>query len=135
MVVKDSEELAATVSYYLSGGEVSESLLKAREEFINKWFYKADGKSTERCAKVISDFLAKNHNQPRFIPFLVVKYYLNCIIRHILETIPSLAHRLSWGKRHRQFEMAREFSKKKKFSKKEAEELENSIRKALDGVY
>ncbi|MBI2288035.1 MAG: hypothetical protein HYU83_03500 [Chloroflexi bacterium] len=130
--VSSAEELAKAVSHYLNGGKVPEAMLQARKKFIDRWFYSADGKSAERCASALNDFLEKRPNQPRFIPSLVVRYYLNGVYNYFMNLLLTLDTELRGGEeKRRKYFMDRELRRKRTFSRKEATELERSVRKAL----
>lgn len=64
-VARTTEELIERVSYYLSGGEIRLEKIKARDSLIHKWFHQVDGKSSERHADIIHDFLEAHPSEPR----------------------------------------------------------------------
>lgn len=51
-------ETEQAVSEYLSGVSIPESQKVARRAYLSKFYYRIDGKASERCAQVISDLIS-----------------------------------------------------------------------------
>jgi surface carbohydrate biosynthesis protein len=64
-VARSSDELMERVSYYLLGGAIGSEKIRSRESLIHKWFHQVDGKSSERHADIIHDFLEAHPSEPR----------------------------------------------------------------------
>lgn len=56
-------ELQNRLTYYLCGGTVSQELIEIRRNFVADFLYSDDGKSAERCADTINQFLVKQPNK------------------------------------------------------------------------
>lgn len=52
-IIASVDELAQKVDYYLAGGVVPDCLVQKRQEFLEKWCYRIDGKSTERFVGIV----------------------------------------------------------------------------------
>ncbi len=130
-VVKNYEELVETVQQYLKTPEISKPELTARQKFITKWINKADGKSTQRCAKIIDDYLVNNSNNPRILPLQIIKYFINIIIKISLDTFHYIFGMMHGREQRQTYKLNRAFYKNKKFTKKEIEDLENQIKSVI----
>ncbi len=61
-MVDDYASLKVKISHYLNGGNTEQSLMQLRTKFIKDFLYSNDGKSAQRCAKVIADHISDKSN-------------------------------------------------------------------------
>ena len=92
-VVEDYDGLLNRVLYYLNGGSIPEDILSAREEFIKKWCYKVDGKSSLRFVEEVDSFLKNKLNSVKAakLTFKKIKSY---IIVFLMEAFDFKIHDL-----------------------------------------
>ena len=60
-MVRTSDELIEKVSSYLAGASIPQNLLKARDQFLQKWCHSPDGKSTKTVVDHIHHLLNDNN--------------------------------------------------------------------------
>jgi len=59
-IVNTYDELKDKVLFYLKEGAIPDDIMRNREDFLRKWCYKTDGKSTKRFVSAMLDFLRKD---------------------------------------------------------------------------
>ena len=131
-IATNYEELESKALHYLHGGEIPESMMEAREKYIFKWFYKIDGKSTQRIANVLNEFLQTHHNDPKSTPFnLFLRYYLRNLLKYVRDIKHNVYLHLASGDRLRKIKMDENFKVKRTITPKDVEKLENSIKSIM----
>ena len=75
-IVTSYDELKTTILEYLKGKEISEEKQKKRDEFLNTWCYKVDGKSTNRVIQELVKLDVNKLNIKLNIKQLVIYYFL-----------------------------------------------------------
>lgn len=75
-IVTDYDELKNTIQAYLNGKDISEDKKQKREDFLNTWCYKVDGKSTSRAVEEISKLNLRKIHLPFNLKQLLIYYIL-----------------------------------------------------------
>ncbi|TAJ99295.1 hypothetical protein EPO44_10610 [bacterium] len=65
-LVTDEDSLVERIEFYLGGGRVNAEKLACQKNYVQRWFYRADGLSSLRCAEQIATLLQTSHASLKF---------------------------------------------------------------------
>jgi len=125
-IVEDYASLYSKVRFYLyEHGEISKELKRNRQLFNDKWFYRIDGESTMRTAKVINSYL-QGVEPPRVTRAITDELKNELIIGQ--NPLMKLAGKILNVVRNRKPSYWSKIRKTQVPSRKEIRDLENELR-------
>lgn len=94
-VVHSYNEAIGKITEYLKGKEIPVTILDNRKKALGKMYFKVDGKSSERCAMYLNEFLISNKFKPEITAtvsdvFRLIVYSTKILIRNTLYSLPPI---------------------------------------------
>jgi surface carbohydrate biosynthesis protein len=67
-LVSTTEEICERITHYLNGGVSTPAQRSGRAAHLRRWLHQVDGRSTERQARVLAEFVSARRPAPRLVP-------------------------------------------------------------------